>query len=174
MAHTAGPAREIHEVYTEPTLARAEHVPVAEVLAKVWPPASGRGARDVEELVRGALSVGAVRDLERSRGYGVQQLADIGWTTISTSKQNPQPGRQAILALRDLLARWSQENARDAQEGEEALQVVYRDDVPQESMHALELLAVRAATCAPAGDGHRGGAGPCRSGAVGRRTALAR
>ena len=47
------------------------------------------------------------RDLTRDPAYGIEQFVNIGWTSISTSKQNPQSGLLAIRRLRDLLARWA-------------------------------------------------------------------
>ncbi len=67
---------------------------------------------------------------------------NIGWTSISTSKQNPVPGAEAINALRDLLSQWTgQENKpRDR----EKLPVVYHDHIPSKPLRMLESLAVAA------------------------------
>lgn len=108
--------------------------------SRVWPP-SDRSADDVVRLVRRALTLSTIRDLDRDPGHGVQQLVEIGWTTISTSKQNPEPGRHTISALRDLLAHWARDVGPEESD-EQPLPVVYRDDVPNEVLHGLELLAV--------------------------------
>ncbi|MFD4421440.1 DUF2254 family protein [Agromyces sp. NPDC058484] len=149
LAQAAGAARdgrggggEIGEVVLYPSMGTS--ISYGDVVAQVWP-GSGRSADDVERTVRRALTVGSIRDLDRDPGYGVQQLVDIGWTTISTSKQNPAPGKQSIAALRDLLARWADEGAdadSDAADDERVLPVVYHDTAPNEVLNALELMAV--------------------------------
>ncbi len=105
-----------------------------------------RDADDLELLckaVHGAVRFGRQRDLDVDPGFGIEELENIAWTAISTSKQTPQPGLLAIRALRDLLARWTaeQEEAR-AEHGDEAAPVVYPDDVLPTLMNTLESLAV--------------------------------
>jgi uncharacterized membrane protein len=53
------------------------------------------------------------RELETDPAYGIEQLALIAWTSISTAKSNPSPALLAIHSLRELLARWSAEAAKD-------------------------------------------------------------
>ena len=84
------------------------------------------------------------RDLDADPAYGIDQLAIIAWTSVSTAKSDPAPGLLVIRALRDLLARWS---AADAGRGSGAkapasVPVVYPDDLYRQVMDALETLAV--------------------------------
>ena len=79
------------------------------------------------------------RDIDADAAYGIMQLETIAWTSISTSKSNPAPGLLTIHSLRDVLARWSHEEAED--KGEK-LPVVYVDDVMEKLLNAFETLAV--------------------------------
>lgn len=110
------------------------------VIARVWP-AAGSDTAAIESKVRAGLTIGNIRDLDRDPGYGVQQLTDIGWTTVSTSKHNPLPARRSVWALRDLLARWALEEPPES-DPEQELPVVYRDNTVDELLSGLELLAV--------------------------------
>jgi hypothetical protein len=65
---------------------------------------------------------------------------NIGWTSISTSKQNPVPGAEVINALRDLLAQWAGEE--DEPPDSKKLPVVYYDDISSKPLYMLESLAV--------------------------------
>lgn len=130
--------RDDGEVVLRPSL--GHYVSYGDVVADVWP-AAGWSAEDAEDVVRRGLTVGNTRDLDRDPGYGVQQLVDVGWTTISTAKHSPAPGLQAIAALRDLLARWANEDESRG-DGDPPLPVVYRDETPSELLNGLELLAV--------------------------------
>jgi uncharacterized membrane protein len=101
------------------------------------------------EPVRRAIWLGRQRDLRVDPAYGIEQIATIAWTSVSTSKSNPAPGLLAIRNLRDLLLRWVSEpdDARaDASAGDarpaSPLPVVYTDDTPAQLMDTLESLAV--------------------------------
>lgn len=111
-----------------------------DVIAHVSAQIGGAG-HDLDGAVRRALLVDRARDVDVDPAYCIRQLVDIGWTSISTSKQSPAPGMLAILTLRDLLARWSTEKTTNTQAPEPG-PVVYHDDVPEELMAALEALAV--------------------------------
>lgn len=120
---------------------------VAEVRAQTMEDARALGA-----AVRRALECERQRSSHRDPAFGVTQLATIGWTSISTSKSNPAPGLATLHNLRDLLARWSEEAAAERQEAEAPdgadastdapLPIVYRDEVLEGVIDALESLAV--------------------------------
>lgn len=97
---------------------------------------------DAEPLcraVRDAIHLERQRDLDTDPAYGVEQLATIGWTSISSAKSNPAPGILTIRRLRDILARWSeQQDTPDAR----PLPLVYTDTALPELMDAFDSLAV--------------------------------
>jgi uncharacterized membrane protein len=72
--------------------------------------------------------------------YGLQQLANVGWTAISSAQQNPQAAQLVVLSLRDILARLTADRGDDLPPPD--TDVVYRDDVPNVLMNTLESLAV--------------------------------
>lgn len=74
--------------------------------------------------------------------FGVQQIATIGWTSISSANQNPASGALAIVNLRDILARVSVEPERPADEA--PLPIVYPDTFPEALVAAFESFAVAA------------------------------
>ena len=92
-----------------------------------------------------ALRIEQQRDLDTDPAYGIDQLTIIAWTSVSTAKSNPSPGLLVVRAVRDILARWSAEEA-DPQtagtSGEEAVPLVYQDDVFARLMDGIESLAV--------------------------------
>lgn len=98
-------------------------------------------ARRLAGAVRAAIHLERQRDLDTDPAYGVEQLATIGWTSISTAKSNPAPGILTIRRLRDILARWSVEKEDDLPDGR-PLPVVYTDNVLPELMDAFESLAI--------------------------------
>ena len=103
-------------------------------------------AEDEAEARRIATGTWSAVELERQRdfrfdaAFGIDQLATIGWTSISTSKSNPAPGADAVRNLRDLLSRWSV--ATYDQPTEPLLPVVYSDTLLLDAIAALESLAV--------------------------------
>jgi hypothetical protein len=102
---------------------------------------------DVTELalaVRQAIRIELQRDLDTDPAYGIDQLAIIAWTSVSTAKSDPAPGLLVIRALRDLLARWSAVDAGGAlgANAPRSVPVVYPDDLYRQVMDALETLAV--------------------------------
>lgn len=90
--------------------------------------------------VRDAIQLHRVRRLDSDPAYGIEQLETIAWRSISTSQQNPSPGKIAIHNLRDLLARWTGDE--EAAPGDERLSIVYPDDVMARLLGAFESLAV--------------------------------
>ena len=87
-------------------------------------------------------------DLERQRnlhvdpGYGVTQLGTIGWTSTSTARSNPAPALACLRNLRDLASRWSVE--RPLPVPDDALPVVYNDNLLEHVIDALESIGVAA------------------------------
>jgi len=120
-------------------VAVGSYVTFDDVIAEVR--AEDRGAAE-----RLALATWSAVELERQRdfrldaAFGVDQLATIGWTSISTSKSNPAPGAAAVRNLRDLLARWAVATHDAA--ADPPLPVVYPDTLLQDGIAALESLAV--------------------------------
>ena len=125
----------------------ALHLPIGayaafeDVLAEVraWP------ADDIEglvEAVRRAIRLERERDLDRDPSFGIEQIETIAWTTISTSKQDPNPGLEAVRNLRDLLARWAVADPDGAESSDQRLAVVYPDDVMERLLGTIESLTV--------------------------------
>jgi uncharacterized membrane protein len=94
------------------------------------------------DCVRAAVHIEQQRDLDADPAYGIEQLAIIAWTSISTAKSNPSPGLLVLHSLRDLLARWSAEPAEPSPSTVERVPVVYVDDVMMRLFDAFETLAV--------------------------------
>lgn len=94
--------------------------------------------------VREAIRIELQRDLDTDPAYGIDQLAIIAWTSVSTAKSDPAPGLLVIRALRDLLARWSAGDAGRAPgvDAPGSVPVVYPDDLYKQVLDALETLAV--------------------------------
>ncbi len=113
----------------------ALHDEVAEIRA-----GSAIKTDDLSQAILQALKLGPVRDLQYDPEHGIIQIMNIGWTSISTSKQNPVPGTEAINALRDFLGRWVGEEADPPDL--KKLPVVYRDDISSKPLYMLESLAV--------------------------------
>lgn len=93
------------------------------------------------ERLLGALTLEGKRDLGSDAGFGIEQMANIAWTTVSTSKQNPEPGKLVCRALRDLVAHWYGVGERVERGGAEC-RVVLRDRVPRDLIEGFETLAV--------------------------------
>ena len=95
------------------------------------------------EAVERAVTIQRERDLERDPSFGLEQIETIAWTTMSTSKQDPNPGLEAVRNLRDLLARWAVAEPEEAGEsGQAPLAVVYPDDVIERLMGTIESLTI--------------------------------
>jgi hypothetical protein len=103
--------------------------------------ADGIKTEELGQAILQALRLRRVRDLQYDPGHGMIQIMNIGWTSISTSKQNPVPGAEAVNALRDLLAQWADEEENEPS-GVEKLPVVYYDDIPSKPLYMLESLGV--------------------------------
>lgn len=72
-----------------------------------------------------AVPVSHAPDIDLDATTAIRDLGNIGWTSGSTSKQNPAVAAQTLHALRDLAARWLREDDRT---GPDPHPVVYRDD----------------------------------------------
>ncbi len=97
-------------------------------------------AKLLHDAVFNAIEPQRKRETQSDPGFGIEQLADIAWTTGSTSKQNPSPALIVVRNLRDLLARWS--IPTDEPPPSPPLPVVYHDDVPEGLFSAFESIAV--------------------------------
>jgi uncharacterized membrane protein len=83
-----------------------------------------------------ALDFDDDRDLKRDPSYGIDQLAVIGWTSISTAKSNPNPGQAVVQSLRDIISRWCADGGEIA--GDAEAKLVIEDAAPGDAMAALE------------------------------------
>lgn len=124
------------------TLPIGEYAAFGDPLAEV----SFAPGDDTDALMKAiarAVRIERERDLDRDPSFGIEQMETIGWTTISTSKQDPNPGLETVRNLRDILARWA---VADEEEREntphERLAVVYPDDVLERLMGTIESLTV--------------------------------
>lgn len=91
------------------------------------------------KAITAAITLEEQRDLDQDPALGIQQLATIGWTSVSTAHSNPQPGILVCQALRDIIARWSEpgESSEDR-----SSPVIYDDRVPGAAIATLESLTV--------------------------------
>ena len=109
-------------------------------VATLRAPAAARPAPAVlarlEEAVLGALTFGDDRDLRRDPAYGIDQLANIAWTSVSTAKSSPNPGQAVVQSLRDIIARWCAEGGEAAGDARSVL--VLADQSLDEALTALE------------------------------------
>lgn len=100
----------------------------------------------LEPVVRKAVDVEEQRDIDADPAFGIEQIVTIGWTTISSAKSNPDPGLLTIWSLRDLLARWLEEDRAFGMEAEAVADptspVVYTDNLAIEVMKGFESLVV--------------------------------
>jgi uncharacterized membrane protein len=84
---------------------------------------------DIQRAVMAAVVVSRQRNLDHDATTGIDELANIAWTTGSTSKHSPEVSREAMYALRDLATRLiDADPAAEAVGSENPLPVVYRDN----------------------------------------------
>jgi uncharacterized membrane protein len=101
-----------------------DHVAVGDPLATLHAP-DDADTGPLVAAVGDAVVVDVQRDLDHDPATGIDELANIGWTSGSTSKQNPEVAWQALNSLTELAACWlSQDHAG---QDDEPLRVVYRD-----------------------------------------------
>jgi uncharacterized membrane protein len=126
----------------------AFHLPLGAYAAYGDPLAhvTGSAGVDLDELaaaVERAVRLERERDLDWDAAFGLEQIETIAWTTISTSKQDPNPGLEAVRNLRDLLARWAVADPEEtAGAAKECLPIVYPDDVIERLMGTIESLTI--------------------------------
>lgn len=82
------------------------------------------------------------RNLDTDPGFGLEQLAGIGWTSGSTAKSYPEPALLACRSLRDVLARWLAAPGHDGEARQGPKPIVYTDNVFERLIGALQSLAV--------------------------------
>ena len=90
----------------------------------------------LETAVLDALTFSDDRDLRQDCAYGIDQLANIAWTSISTAKSNPNPGQAVVQSLRDIVSRWCAEGGEAA--GDPDAILVLADLALDEALTALE------------------------------------
>ena len=125
-----------------PCCGNATCVPICPVAAKYG--ATPDAAESVVAALEEAVVVGPQRDITTDPEYGIQQLTNIAWSSISSAKSDISPGLLTIFSLRDILARWAEEaeEMEDDRDDEEVLPVVYPDNAFKQLFDALEALAV--------------------------------
>lgn len=117
-------------------------VVVGDVVAEVCDD-DGDRARGTAQALRQALSIEAVRDIDRDASAAVDELVNIAWSAISSAKHSPAVGLLALHSLRDVIVRW-QEQAGRLPSGE-VMPVVYPDtDIDRALEHLFTLLAAAA------------------------------
>lgn len=105
-------------------------------------PAAVADAGTVSDCLLPAFLLEQQRNLTSDPGFGIEQLATIGWTSASTSKSNPQPAILACWGLRDLVAYWFDGPGIAPDPPSSVLPIVYRDNVPGELLRTFESLIV--------------------------------
>ena len=83
-----------------------------------------RTAEELCAVVARAVPVSPTPDLDYDPRTALRNVANIGWTSGSTSKHNPAIAAQALHVMRDLASRWLAEGDRS---GPDPLPVVYPD-----------------------------------------------
>ena len=94
----------------------------------------------IGESLANAVTIEQDRDIDTDPAYGIEQMTTIAWRSVSTSQQNPAPGRATINALHDLLARWSANG--ESHGNDPPLPVVYPDNVLESVFGGFESLTV--------------------------------
>jgi uncharacterized membrane protein len=97
-------------------------------------------AHDLAEAVGDAVVVERRRDIDLDATTGVRELVNISWTSGSTSKQSPDVALEGLTMLKDLAARWMEEEHETPSSGR--LRVVYQDDDLDDVMNSLFSLLV--------------------------------
>lgn len=115
----------------------AYHDTIAEVHAQT---------EEAAVLLAQALELAVSRERLRNvdhvdAGYGVEELYDSGWTAASSAKHTPLAAINAIVNLRDLLARWGEEGVEQSPSS----RFVYTDNVLAILTGALESILRAAA-----------------------------
>lgn len=98
-----------------------------------------RDADAVAKTVIAAIGLEDHRALDHDPAYGLEQLATIGWTIISTARSNPYPGLLICRMLRDIVGRWRSEGTLPE---DRSSPVVYDDRVQTLPFDVLETMIV--------------------------------
>ncbi len=98
-------------------------------------------SQDERDGIHDALRITKRRQLLDDPTFGLDQLGNVGWTSVSTAKSNPAAGLIAIHALNDLLFRWGAEEHLEVP-GDPDSQIVYRDTLTDHIACAYEGLMV--------------------------------
>lgn len=112
--------------------------PVAQIHAQF----EDDGKRLVHAVPR-ALRLERERDIQFDPSFGIEELEMVAWTSISSSKSNPEPGLLTIRALRDILARWVAPD-REAEPSPDQLPLVYLDATMERLLGTLMSLGIAA------------------------------
>lgn len=98
--------------------------------------------------VRKAIRLESRRDIDWDATTGISEIANIAWTSGSTAKQSPHVAREALDVLKDLAARWIEEESRDQRSPDRnrpaPLRVVYRDDDLERVLQSMYSVMVSA------------------------------
>ncbi len=86
---------------------RAVQDPLFQVRTRPGVTLSEDAQNSIVDEVLAAFAYDDGRDLKNNTAYGLHQLSTIAWTSVSTSKSNPNPGLTVIQALRDIISQWS-------------------------------------------------------------------
>lgn len=103
---------------------------------------------ETSKAIEGAIPLGRERELQTDPAQALAQLEAIGWTTISSSKQNPNGGQLVVFQLHDLIGRWARvANDATTQTDDGAGKcrvsaVVYHDGLLDQAVRTLGSMAV--------------------------------
>lgn len=138
---TIGMAARAHRSEIALAVSIGSYVAYGDVIAYVSA-ATDADADAIAPLVRKGVHVERQRDVRIDCAFGIAQLETIGWTSVSSAKQNPSAGLLAVQNLRDILARWSKLGEGADQRDGATYPVVYHDNALERLMDAFESLAV--------------------------------
>jgi uncharacterized membrane protein len=118
-----------------------EHVTYDSVIASVYDD-DEEDAEAIADEVRDAVLIGRQRDLDHDATTGIDQIANIAWTSGSTAKQNPEIAREAMYSLKDIAARWLCDDPAAPAPGTDRLRISYPDNALDRIFEVLFSLAV--------------------------------
>ncbi len=108
-------------------------------------------AQALEGAVLGAVSLSPQRDIDLDASAGIDQLANIAWTSASSAKHNPEIASQALDALRELIIHWVDTDepghAQEEEHGEDGdarPRITYPDNDQERTVDAMLALLVAA------------------------------